>query len=334
MTAGNPRFRVVVTDYDYVSFDEERAVLDPIGAELELHHARTEQELSAAGRGADALLVQYGRITARVVDSLDRCRGIVRYGVGVDSIDIPAATRRGIWVCNVPDYGTDEVSDHAVTLLLAGARKLVPMANAVQAGRWDVNPFKPVGRLRGRTLGVIGLGRIGSMVAAKAAPIGIRVIAHDPYRSEPYFAERGVEPVGLDELLAAADFVSVNAPLTDQTRHLIGERELGLMKPNALLVNTARGGLVDGAAPARALREGRLAWAALDVVEREPIPPDDPLLGLDNCQITPHAAWYSEEASRSLKTMAAEEVARILLSQPPRCPVNEGVRDQGLGAGG
>ena len=323
MTQSTPRFRVVVTDYDYVSFDEERAVLGPTGAELVLEHARTEEELIAACRGADALLVQYGRMTARVIDSLDRCRGIVRYGVGVDQVDIPAATRRGIWVCNVPDYGTDEVSDHAVTLILAGARKLVPMANAVQAGHWDVNQFKPIFRLRGRTLGVIGLGRIGSMVAAKAQGFGIRVIACDPYRSAAYFAERRVEGVDLDTLLAEADFVSVNAPLTDETRHLIGERELRLMKPTALVVNTARGGLVDGAALARALRDGRIAGAALDVAEQEPIPPDDPLRGLDHCLLTPHAAWYSEEASRALKAMAAEEVARILQGQPPRCPLND-----------
>ncbi len=323
MASDSHRFRVVVTDYDYVSFDEERTVLDPIGAELVLEHARAEDELIAVGRGADALLVQYGRITARVIDALDGCRAIVRYGVGVDQVNIPAATRRGIWVCNVPDYGTDEVSDHAVTLLLASARKLVPMANSVQAGHWDVNEFKPIGRLRGRTLGVIGLGRIGSLVAHKAQAFGLRVIASDPHRSTDYFAERDVESVVLDRLLAESDFVSVNAPLTDETRHLIGERALGLMKPSAILVNTARGGLVDGAALARALREGQIAGAALDVTEQEPIPSGDPLLGLVNCVLTPHAAWYSEEASRALKTMAAEEVARILQGQPPRCPVNQ-----------
>jgi D-3-phosphoglycerate dehydrogenase / 2-oxoglutarate reductase len=317
------RFRVVVTDYDYPSLDEERAVLEATGAELDPHQARTEAELVAICRDADVVLTQYAPLTARVIDALDRCRGIVRYGVGVDTVDIPAATRRGIWVCNVPDYGVDEVSDHAVTLLLALARKLIPMAEAVQAGRWDVNEFKPIRRLRGRTLGLIGLGRIGSAVARKARPFGLRVIAADPYRPAEYFAERHVEAVGLDDLLAAGDYVSVHAPLTEETHHLIGERELGLMKPTAFLINTARGGVVDGRAVAGALREGRIAGAGLDVVEREPIAPDDPLLGLPNCIITPHAAWHSDEAFRALKTLAAEEAARLLLGQPPRCPVNE-----------
>lgn len=328
MAASSPRFRVVVTDYDYPSLDDERAVLDPIGADLVPNQVRTESDLIAACRGADVLLNQYAQLTPAVIDSLDRCRAIVRYGVGVDTIDVPAATRRGIWVCNVPDYGIDEVSDHAVTMLLAAARKLVPLVNAVQAGQWDVNQVKPIARLRGRALGLIGLGRIGSAVARKARPFGLRLIAHDPNRRPEQFAELDVAPVGLDELLTEADYVSIHCPLSEQTRHLIGERELGLMKPSALLINTARGGIVDGAALARALREGGIAGAALDVVEHEPIPPEDPLLGLPNCLITPHAAWYSEEASRALKTMAAEEVARILIGQPPRCPVNS------IGVGG
>ena len=323
MARNAPRFRVVVTDYDYPALDEERAVLEPIGAELVPNRARTESELIVACRGADALLNQYARLTAAVIDSLDRCRGIVRYGVGVDTVDLAAATRRGIPVCNVPDYGVDEVSDHAVTLLLAAARKLVPLADAVQRGTWDVNLVKPIRRLRGRTLGLIGLGRIGGAVARKAGPFGFEVIAHDPYRTAAYFAERGVEPVGLDALLARSDYVSIHCPLSEETDHLIGERELALMKPAAILINTARGGIVDGRALAVALRTGRIAGAALDVLEREPIPADDPLLGLPNCLLTPHAAWYSEEAFRALKTLAAEEVARLLLGQPPRCPVND-----------
>ena len=322
MAASPPRFRVVVTDADYPHLDEERAVLEPIGAELVREQALTEDDLIRVCRGADMLLNQYAKLTARVIDSLDRCKGIVRYGVGFDVVDLPAATRRGIVVCNVPDYGTDEVSDHAITLLLSIARKLVPMANGVQQGTWTVDPYKPVWRLRGRTLGIIGLGRIGALAASKAQGFGLRVIAHDPYRAPEYFRERNVEPVELDELLRAADYVSIHAPLSDETRHLIDADRLALMKPTAYLVNTARGGLIDGEALARALREGRLAGAALDVTETEPIPRDSPLLGLDTCIITPHAAWYSEEGARALQRLAAEEVARILLGQPPRCPVN------------
>jgi D-3-phosphoglycerate dehydrogenase len=323
VTQGSPRYRVVIADYDYPSLDEERAVLDAIGAELVPHHARTEVELIAACRGADAVLCQYARMTGAVIASLDRCRAIVRYGVGVDTIDIPAATEHGMWVCNVPDYGVDEVSDHAMTLLLAAARKLVPMANAVQGGEWDVTLYKPIGRLRGRTLGLIGLGRIGSAVASKARGFGLNVIAHDPHRPSEYFAERNVTGVELDDLLARADFVSIHAPLTEETKHVIDRRALVTMKPSSYLINTARGGLVDGAALAGALRDGQIAGAGIDVLECEPIPADDPLLGLPNCIVTPHAAWYSEEAFRDLKTKAAEEAARVVQGERPRCPVNE-----------
>ena len=316
------RYRAVITDADYPDVEEQRVVLEAAGAELVWENLWTEDALIARLAGADVLLTQYAPLTARVIDSLDRCRGIVRYGVGFETVDLAAATRRGIFVCNVPDYGTDEVSDHAITLLLAVARKLIVLAQGVQNGVWSVEPAKPVGRLRGRVLGIVGLGRIGTLTAAKAQAFGIRVIAYDPLQPAAYFAARSVGRVGLDELLRESDYVSVHAPLSDETRHLIGERTLGLMKPTALLVNTARGGLVDGDALARALRAGQIAGAAIDVAETEPIPRDSPLLGLENCIITPHAAWYSDESSAALQRLAAEEAVRLLRGEPPRCPVN------------
>jgi D-3-phosphoglycerate dehydrogenase len=319
----SPRFRAVITDADYPDVAQERAILEAVGAELIREHVTTEDELIRVLARADVVLTQYAQLTARVIDSLDRCRGIVRYGVGYDTVDLAAATRRGIPVCNVPDYGTDEVSDHAITLLLAVARKLIPLARGVQDGIWSLEPIKPVGRLRGRTLGIVGLGRIGALTAAKAQAFGIRVIACDPYRPMHYFAERNVGRAELDALLRESDYVSLHAPLSNDTRHLIGERTLGLMKPTAFLVNTARGGLVDAAALAHALRSGQIAGAALDVAETEPIPRDSPLLGLENCIITPHAAWYSDESSAALQRLAGEEAARLLLGEPPRCPVNE-----------
>jgi D-3-phosphoglycerate dehydrogenase len=319
----SPRYRAVITDADYPDVAQERAILQAIGAELVREQLTAEDDLIRALALADVVLNQFSQLTARVIESLDRCRGIVRYGVGVDNVDVEAASRRGIPVCNVPDYGTDEVSDHAITLLLAVSRKLVTLARCVQEGVWSVEPAKPVGRLRGRTLGIIGLGRIGTMTAAKAQAFGIRAIAHDPLRPMHYFAERNVGRATLDELLQTSDYVSLHAPLSAETRHLIDERALGLMKPTAFLVNTARGGLVDGAALARALRSGQIAGAALDVTEQEPIPRDSPLLGLENCLITPHAAWYSDESSAALQRLAGEEAARLLLGEPPRCPVNQ-----------
>ena len=317
------RYRAVITDADYPDVAQERAILEAVGAELVREHLTAEDDLIRALAGADVVLNQFSQITARVIDSLDRCRGIVRYGVGYDTVDVAAATRRGISVCNVPDYGTDEVSDHAITLLLAISRKLLTLARGVQEGAWSVEPAKPVGRLRGRTLGIVGLGRIGAMTAAKAQAFGIRVIAHDPLRPMHYFAERNVGRATLEELLQTADYVSLHAPLSAETRHLIDERALGLMKPTAFLVNTARGGLVDGAALARALRAGQIAGAALDVTEQEPIPRDSPLLGLENCILTPHAAWYSDESAAALQRLAGEEAARLVLGEAPRCPVNQ-----------
>ena len=321
MTERRPRG--VVTDYDNEHLDEIHAVLDPLGVELGVYRAATEDEAIEAGRGADALLVEYAPITGRVIAALDRCRLIVRFGVGYNNVDVAAATERRIHVCNVPDFGPDEIADHAFLLLLAAARKLVPMANDVQRGIWDVNRYKPIARLGGQTVGIIGLGRTGSRVAARARAFGMQVLAYHPNRPPAYFAEHGARSVELDELLGAADFVSIQAALNAQTQHLIGERELGMMKPSAILVNTARGGIVDGSALARALKEGRIAGAAIDVVEREPIPPDDPLLGIPTCLITPHAAFYSDESVRDLKTLAAEEVARLLRDEPLRCPVND-----------
>jgi len=318
-----PRFRAVVTDADYPDLDQERAILEAIGAELIREDARSEDDLIRVTQGADVVLNQFSLLTGRVVDSLDRCKGIVRYGVGYDNVDLEAATRRGIVVCNVPDYGTDEVSDHAITLLLAVARKLIVLAEAAQRGVWSVEPAKPVGRLRGRTLGIVGLGRIGALTARKAQAFGIQVIAHDPYRPMHEFAERNIGRASFDELLQTSDYISIHAPLSSETRHLIGERELGLMKPTAFLINTARGGLVDTLALARVLRAGRIGGAALDVTETEPIPRDHPLLGLENCLITPHAAWYSDESAAALQRLAGEEAARILLGEPARCPVNQ-----------
>ena len=322
MAANEPRPRVVVTDYDYEHLDEIYATLEPLGAVVSAHHAATEAEAIEVSRDADVLLVEYAPISAAVIDALERCRLIVRFGVGYNNIDVAAATRRGIPVCNVPDFGPEEIADHAVLLMLAVARKLVPMANDVQTGTWDVSRYAPIARLRGQTVGIIGLGRTGSLVAERVRAFGMRPIGYHPNRPPEYFAERDVEQVELDDLLARSDVVSIQAALNERTHHLIGERELGLMKPTAILVNTARGGIVDGPALARALRDGQIAGAGLDVVEQEPIRPDDPLLGLPTCLITPHAAFYADESVRDLKQLAADEAARLLKVEPLRCLVN------------
>jgi D-3-phosphoglycerate dehydrogenase / 2-oxoglutarate reductase len=322
------RLRAVVTDYDFPTLEPERLVLEAAGIDLVPTQSRSEAELIENCRTADALLVEYAPIYRSVVEALERCRVMVRYGVGYDNLDVQAATEQGIWACNVPDYSVEEVSDHALALLLALARKVVLLSNAVHAGHWDLQPAKPIFRLQEQTVGILGFGRIGSALGRKAAGLGCRVLAHDPYLSPKQIEQRGAVPADFETVLRESDYVSVHSPLTPETRHLVNERTLRLMKPTAFLINTSRGPLVDSLAIARALREGWIAGAGLDVLEQEPIPSDHPLLGLPNCLITPHAAYYSEQSFVDLKTSAAEEVARVLGGGEPKNPLNPEVRQR------
>ena len=315
--------RVLITDHDFADLSAERAVFGPAGVELAVADLRDPDAVAARAIGFDGLLVQFAPVTAAVVDRLDRCRVIARYGVGVDTIDVPAATRRGIIVCNVPTYCTTEVADHAIALLLALARRVVALEAEVRQGTWDVyHSSRGIARLGGRTLGLIGFGRIGQAVARRARAFDLRVLAYDPYVEEAAVQRAGAEPAALDELLGRADFVSLHAPLTAETHHLIGARELGLLRPTAYVVNTARGPLVDGVALAEALRAGRLAGAALDVTEQEPLPASSPLRTAPNLILTPHAAFYSQQAYADLHRLAAEAVLDVLQGRQPAAVVN------------
>ncbi|MDQ7842227.1 MAG: C-terminal binding protein [Armatimonadota bacterium] len=316
------QWKVVVTDYVFPSLDIEREVLGAIGAELVALQASREAELVPAVGDADGLLVCYAPVTRRVIEAARRCRVIARYGIGLDNVDLAAAAERGIVVTNVPDYCVDEVSDHALALLLACARRIVDLHDRVRSGRWDARDAVPIHRLRGQVLGLVGLGKIPRALAAKAQALGLEVIAADPYVDAETMKRLGVRKVELAELLAESDFVSVHAPLLPETRGLIGEDALRRMKPTAYLINTARGPIVDEQALARALREGWIAGAALDVLATEPPGPDHPLRGLDRVVLTPHVAFYSEESLQELQRKAAEEVARVLTGQPPRYAVS------------
>ncbi len=316
------QYRVVVTDYVFPHLETERSILGEIGADLVAMQARSEAELAEAVEPADGLLVCYAPVTRRVIERAQRCRVIARYGIGVDNVDVAAATERGIVVTNVPDYCVEEVSDHALALLLACARKVALLDRGVRAGRWEARDAVPIRRLRGQVLGLVGFGKIPRLLAAKARALGLAVLACDPYLDAATCEAHGARKVELGELLDQADFVSVHAPLTPQTRGLIGEAELRRMKPTAYLINTARGPIVQEAALLRALEEGWIAGAALDVLESEPPPAGHPLLRAPQVVLTPHVAFYSEESLQELQRKAAEEVARVLTGQPPRYPVN------------
>ena len=268
------------------------------------------------------MLVTYARITAEMIRQMPKCRVISRFGIGVDNVDIAAATSAGIVVTKVPDYCIDEVSDHTMALLLALVRK-IPFANTqVHGGTWRMPAVVPIHRLRGSVLGLVGFGRIPQLVAPKAQAFGMKVVAYDPFVPADVFARARVEGVAFDALLAASDYVSVHSPLVPETKGLFNTAAFKRMKRTAYLVNTARGPIIDEAALAAALDAGDIAGAALDVMSQEPPPADSPLFGRSNVIITPHTSFYSEESLVELQTKAAEEVASVLTGQPPRNPVN------------
>lgn len=302
----------------------EEAPLAEVGAVLQSTRAQDEDELIANLRDADVVLVSGASISRRVMESLPRCRGVVRYGVGVDNVDVAAATDLGIVVAHVLDFCTEEVANHVLLFLLAFAKKLLPLDRRLHDGVWRAAPAAEVPTIFGQSLGIVGLGQIGRSLARKAQALGMEVTAHDPYVKEGD-QSRPVHLVPLEDLLRQSDYVSLNVPLTEDTFHLIGERELALMKPTSVLINTARGAVVDEAALVKALREGRIAGAALDVFEVEPLPASSPLRELDNVILTPHTAGISERSVRVVRTEVGKAAADLLAGRWPRYVANRGV---------
>jgi D-3-phosphoglycerate dehydrogenase / 2-oxoglutarate reductase len=324
------REKVVIADYDYGDVDIERAIIEKAGFELIAAQCKTEDEVIEVAHDAAAVVAQYATISARVIAELHDCRVIARYGTGVDIVDVDAATRRDILVTNVPnDWCENEVADHAMALLLAVARKINVYDRATRGGTWQWQSGAPIHRLRGSVLGLLSFGAIARAIAARATGFGMRIIAHDPYLTAEEITAAGVGGVSFDELVTGSDCLVIQAPLTAQTHHLFDEAQLRRMKPTSILINTARGPIVDDRALHRALNEGWIAGAGLDDIEEEPAKvrdwrPDNPLFSLDNVVITPHAAYYSEEAISTVRHFAAEEVARVLTGQAPLSPVNAG----------
>jgi D-3-phosphoglycerate dehydrogenase / 2-oxoglutarate reductase len=301
----------------------ERDLLGAVDANLVHVNSLESPESREQIRQADALIVTTHRVSAELIGSMERCRIISRAGTGLDAIDIPAATAHGVWVAYVPDYSVDEVSSHAVGLLLAHARGIPQLLEAARAGSWNNQAVIPRRRLRGQTLGLLGFGRIGQAVAAKARGLGVEIIVHDPFLQDQVIADGGARPVDRETLLREADYLSLHTPLTESNRRFLDAQSLALMKPTAFVINTARGGLIDEEALLNAVQLGQLAGAALDVLTVEPPPPDHPLLHEPRIMITPHTGWYSEDASVDVRVRASEEVVRVLRGERPRCPVNE-----------
>jgi D-3-phosphoglycerate dehydrogenase len=315
-------YQIAVADSVFPNLDPAREVLSRVGGQLQLASAPTPEAIMGIARDADAILVTYAKITGDMIRQLTKCRIISRFGIGVDNVDIPEATKKGIVVTKVPDYCIDEVSDHTMALLLAVVRKIPFINTQVHGGTWKMPAVVPIHRLRGTVLGLVGFGRIPQLVAPKAQAFGMKVIAYDPYVPAAVFASAGAESVDFPTLLKTSDYVSIHSPLVPETKNLFNSDAFRQMKPTAYLVNTARGPIVDEAALAEALDAKRIAGAALDVMVQEPPPGNSPLFGRDNVIVTPHTSFYSEESLVELQTKAAQEVVAVLMGQAPRNPVN------------
>jgi D-3-phosphoglycerate dehydrogenase len=317
--------KVVITDYVWESLEVERKTLGDLAELVALKTKKPEEFLDAA-KDCDALLNTYaGPITAEVMSKMPKCRIIARYGIGVDTIDLEAATRAGIIVTNNPTYCIEEVAEHTMALLLACARKIAFYDRLVRSGRWEVPPGKPIYRLVGRTLGLVGFGNIARQVAVRAAAFGMRVLYADPFVKEGQFDAPG-KKVELETLLSESDFVSLHPPLTPETRKLMNDAAFSRMKPSAFLINCSRGPVVDTEALVRALDAKRIAGCALDTTDPEPLPDPHPLRGRDNVIVAPHAAWYSEQAMAGLQAGAPGEVRRVLSGEWPVNVVNRAVK--------
>jgi D-3-phosphoglycerate dehydrogenase / 2-oxoglutarate reductase len=318
---------IAVADSPFPNLDPAKAVLSELNAELVMADAATPDGILAVARQADGLMVTYGQITAEVIAGLEKCKVIGRFGLGVDNIDVDAATKAGIAIVYVPDYCVDEVSDHAMAMLLNLARKISFSNQLVQAGRWEMPAVTPLARLRGRILGLAGFGQIPRALAPKAQAFGLKVIACDPYVDKTEAAALGVTIVAFKTLLKISDYVSIHVPLMPETERLFDAEAFRQMKPDALFVNTARGPLVDADALAKALDSGQLAGAALDVMPVEPPPVDSPLMGRDNVIFSPHTAFYSVEALDELQAKAAQGVVDVLKGEKPIYPINPEVME-------
>ena len=312
---------VAVSDTVFPNLDLASAALSKVNAKLQLASEATPEAILDVARNADGLLVTYGQITAEIIEGLNNCKVIGRFGIGTDNIDLAAAAKANIVVTYAPVYCLDEVSDHSMAMLLALIRK-IPYANKlVQDGRWEMPAVAPIGRVRGRTLGLVGLGNISRAMVPKARAFGIDVIALDPYADDDVFAGLKVKRVDHSELLSTSDYITLHAPLTAETQNMFDADAFRQMKSTALLVNTARGPLVDVDALADALEAREIAGAALDVLPVEPPPDNFRLLGRDDVIFTPHTGFYSEDALLDLQTTVATDVATVLSGGTPKYPI-------------
>lgn len=316
------KFKVYVADYEYETLENERNEISKLDADFIPIQCKTEDDVISKAKDADALFVQYAPITDKVFENLKNLKVIVRYGVGVDCVDLDSATKHNVYVCNVPDYSVDEVSTHAVTLILASLRKIQILSSSVKKDIWDYKVSMPIHRGNTLTLGIAGFGRIPREVARKAKAFGFNIIAYDPFVKEKVITEYGASKVELAAFIKDSDIITIHIPLVKDTYHLFNKETFLNMKKGSYIINTSRGQLIDEQALIYALDNGIIAGAALDVCEKEPIEQDSKLKEYDSVVLTPHVAWYSEESQVDLQKKAAEEVVRVLSGKKPLNSVN------------
>lgn len=316
--------KVLIIDDKFSAYEEERGQFKDLDVDVVHCSGLDALEVEPLVADVDAVIVNLFPVRASLIKKMERCRIIARYGVGFDSVDVAAATEKGIWVANVPDYATEDVSDHAMALLLSCIRK-VPLHDAgIRRGEWNLHKVQKSNRTKGKVLGIIGFGAIGSAVFRKSRGFEFdRVLAHDPYIDRSRLAAAGAVPAEFRELLRESDYVTLHVPLNDETRHMIDEKALSDMKPSSILINTSRGGVVDTAAMVRSLHSASIAYAGLDVFEEEPLPAGSPLFDLENVILTSHCGWYTEESVVEMKTKVGRNVAEVLAGRQPVYPVNK-----------
>jgi len=304
----NHQFKVVFADYDYPSIDIELKQLEQLNAEIIEGQCKTEEELIGLAKDADGIICQYAPFTAKVMNALEKCRIISRYGVGVDNIDVKAATEKGIMVAYVPDYCIEEVSNHAIAMIMNFARQISLFDRSTRNRNWDVMLSKPIFRLSEQTIGILGLGRIGSAVAKKLKNFNVKILAYDPYVKNVI---EGVRIVDFQELVEKSDYITIHTPLSEETKQIFTQKIFKQMKKSAYLINTARGGIINQEALFEALNNKEIKGAALDVLENEP-PDWSEIPQLENLILTPHAAFYSESSFEELKKRTAQAVVNVL----------------------
>ncbi len=323
------RFSVVLTDYEWPDLSIEHGLFTPLGIEFTASHCNDEKEVTAVAESADAVISEYAPLSEKVIRSLRRCKVISMNAAGFDNIDVDAATDAGILLVNCPDYCFEEVADHTMAMILSCARGIFQYDRRIRDRIWDFKSAGPRERVRDSVLGLLGFGRVAQAVAARAKAFGMKVLAFDPFIKDDVLKSKGVHPATMREIFSAADYLSVHVPLSKDTQKLVTAEELSLMKASAFVLNLSRGSVVDEKALYEAVKTGIVRGAALDVLEKEPPEFDNPLLSLDNVLITPHAAFYSEDAMVEVRTRSAQEVVKVLKGELPNYIVNKKVLENG-----